>query len=237
LAGLKAAGRPDSTHRTAEAGVGAAELRRRRRAPQIQRCSPRSPRGAAAYARRTSLLSCTPDGRPDEYTVDRSHPWQARATGTYGACPAGEQNLRGRGQAATRGPSPARVGRGGSLDRLRGLCGAAWPLRLRQVHAAAHPGGHALPINAAHFLIEVAHPRWQLLWRHAPPEGGPKADHQVDSSSRRAGFPQIGNCLHQRARIGLLKQIELQRGVRARHEARRSHFVPRVLAVLPSTRC
>ena len=32
---------------------------------------------------------------------------------------------------------------------------------------------------------------------------------------------------------GLLKQIELQRGVRARHEARRSHFGPRALAVLP----
>jgi len=41
------------------------------------------------------------------------------------------------------------VGRGGSVDRLRGLCGAAWPLRLRQVHAAAHPGGHALPITPA----------------------------------------------------------------------------------------
>jgi len=123
------------------------------------------------------------------------------------------QLYRERGQAATRGPSPARVGRGGSLDRLRGLCGTAWPLRLRQVHAAAHPGGHALPINAAHFLIEVAHPRWQLLWRHAPPEGGQKADHQVDSSSRRAGFPQIGNRLPQRFRVGLLKQIELQRGV------------------------
>ncbi|MFL5653852.1 MAG: hypothetical protein E6I59_16115 [Chloroflexi bacterium] len=32
--------------------------------------------------------------------------------------------------------------------------------------------------------------------------------------------------------IGLLKQIELQIGVRARHEARRSHFVRHASAVL-----
>jgi hypothetical protein len=98
-------------------------------------------------------------------------------------------------------------------------------------------GRHALPINAAHFLIEVAHPPLAAPVAHAPPEGGPKADHQVDSSRRRAGFPQIGNRLPQRARVGLLKQIELQRGVRACHEARRSHVVPRALAVLPSTKC
>ncbi len=59
-----------------------------------------------------------------------------------------------------------------------------------------------------------------------------KAHQEGDDSSRRAGFPQIGNCLYQRARFGLLKQTELQRGVRARHEPRRSHFVPRALAVL-----
>src|SRR5258708_14102358 len=45
-----------------------------------------------------------------------------------------------------------------------------------------------------------------------------KAHQEGDDSSRRAGFPQIGNCLHQRAQFGLLEQTELQRGVRARHE-------------------
>jgi hypothetical protein len=88
-------------------------------------------------------------------------------------------------------------------------------------------------INTACFLLEVAHPHGHLLWRSAPPEKGPKANPQVKSSSRRAGFPQIGNCLHQRTRVGLLRQIALQRGVRACHAARRSHVVPRALAVLP----
>ncbi len=63
-----------------------------------------------------------------------------------------------------------------------------------------------------------------------------EAHQEGDDSSRRAGFPQIGNCLHQRAWFGLLKQTELQRGVRARHEPRRSHFVPRAWAVLPRTK-
>ena len=37
----------------------------------------------------TSLLSCTPDGRPDEYTVDRSHPWQATSNRHLRSLPGG----------------------------------------------------------------------------------------------------------------------------------------------------
>src|SRR5207237_2058752 len=98
----------------------------------------------------------------------------------------------------------------------------------QKFYVSSHAFLHALPLRSSSepergiaaedmlfYPVLFDHRSGDMRLCNARPQRRPESDHQVHASGRHAGFPQASNQLNQGEWVGMLKQIELQIGVRA----------------------